>query len=232
MRHSVLTAIFVAITVCTSLANANDDFATLLKDLTFADAAAQQTCPAASESIPDELRPVPTGLRTPVMLESSSASLQGIPAIPESKTASQVTLNRPVVSQSDSAVAVDAFQQAGRIGQPVVSPLQDPSLPTPAFASQLTGHRHHAVDTSCHAVAEHAIPCRPRTRPNLPSSTILQYFRSDACYTNVWDGYHRSCKHHDHLHGTCDCFRDQSPCGEVLPCEGNGCVSCDTGCDR
>ena len=85
--------------------------------------------------------------------------------------------------------------------------------------------------------------CMPRRDVNLPSSTLQQYFRSDRCYTNVWDGYSRECgKNHEHIHGTCDCGTKKKRsclsghcrggCGEILPPRQacNDCESCDA-CD-
>ena len=55
--------------------------------------------------------------------------------------------------------------------------------------------------------------CVPRTPVNLPNSTMLQYFNSDPCHTQVWDGYHRDC----------------CPLYERCKCGQGGCDSCD-GC--
>ena len=86
--------------------------------------------------------------------------------------------------------------------------------------------------------------CMPRNDVNLPSSTMLQTYRSDRCYTNVWDGYSRECgNNHKHIHGTCDCGtkkkrsclsgRCGGGCGEILPPRQacNACDSCDASCD-
>lgn len=86
--------------------------------------------------------------------------------------------------------------------------------------------------------------CMPRTEVNLPSSTLRQYFRSDRCSTNIWDGYSRQCSpNHKHVHGTCDCGTKKKcrclsglcggTCGEVLPPRQacNDCDSCDASCD-
>lgn len=86
--------------------------------------------------------------------------------------------------------------------------------------------------------------CPPRTAVNLPASTLHQYFRSDRCNTNVWDGYTRECSDdHKHANGTCDCGTKKKRscltglcggrCGEVLPPRQacNDCDSCDAGCD-
>ena len=88
---------------------------------------------------------------------------------------------------------------------------------------------------------KHSAPkrCVARKPVNLPSSSFRQYFRSNACYTNVWDGYSRECgKNHDCLHGDCDCHsKKQRGClargGVTLPPRPSchGCGGCDAGCD-
>ena len=87
--------------------------------------------------------------------------------------------------------------------------------------------------------------CMPRTEVNLPSSTLRQYFRSNRCNTNIWDGYSQKCdSNHEHAHGTCDCHVKKKRgcclgggCGEILPprqcfdaCDA-GCDACGSGCD-
>ncbi|TWU42306.1 hypothetical protein [Novipirellula artificiosorum] len=82
----------------------------------------------------------------------------------------------------------------------------------------------------------------PHRTPNLPSSSILQYFRSDACYTGLWDGYAQErakqcAKHHKHIHGMCDCAA-RSAAHKPLDCSllraspGSAPCACrDPGCD-
>ncbi|MDA8744201.1 hypothetical protein N9N28_06165 [Rubripirellula amarantea] len=89
--------------------------------------------------------------------------------------------------------------------------------------------------------------CMPRREVNLPQSSLREYFRSNRCYTNVWDGYSQECgSHHKHIHGTCDCHikKDRKSClggggcGEILPaqpCGQAGCddqANCGCGCGR
>ncbi|MCC9599570.1 hypothetical protein LOC67_03280 [Stieleria sp. JC731] len=52
--------------------------------------------------------------------------------------------------------------------------------------------------------------CMPYMPPQMPTSTFYQYWRSNACNTNVWDGYRNRCNgkidmsiHRDKAHG-CD----------------------------
>lgn len=99
-----------------------------------------------------------------------------------------------------------------------------------------------------HRKQEEVKVCLPRREVNLPQSTFHQYFRSNRCYTNIWDGYSKECgDSHKHIHGTCDCHvkkqrksclagRCGGGCGEVLapamPCGPVGCDGCgDSGCD-
>lgn len=35
--------------------------------------------------------------------------------------------------------------------------------------------------------------CTPHNQPNLPGSTLRQYWRSNSCNSNVWDGYQNRC---------------------------------------
>ena len=36
--------------------------------------------------------------------------------------------------------------------------------------------------------------CTPHNTPNIPGSTLRQYWKSNACNCNVWDGYQNECK--------------------------------------
>ena len=69
------------------------------------------------------------------------------------------------------------------------------------------GHREYRKDCAPqHYQAE--IICQPRYTPNLPTSTFLQYFRGNPCYSNVWAGYRYDCgPQHAHMHGACGCLQ-------------------------
>lgn len=110
--------------------------------------------------------------------------------------------------------------QASHPDAPVVMPLNDPQFIESA-------HCGAGCDTGCDS---NVITCRPHMKPNLPYSTFYQYFRSNPCYSNVWDGYRQHCSvHHSHIHGTCDCFKkNRGVLGVKKKC---GCSSCDS-CDR
>ena len=73
--------------------------------------------------------------------------------------------------------------------------------------------------------------CRPHQRPNLPSSTFLQLFRSRNSYSNVWAGYAEETRlrvrnRSPHLDGTWRC----NGCGALLEPKQVGC-GCGGGCD-
>jgi len=73
--------------------------------------------------------------------------------------------------------------------------------------------------------------CRPHQRPNLPSSTFLQLFRSRNSYSNVWAGYAEETRlrvrnRSPHLDGTWRC----NGCGAMLEPNQVGC-GCGGGCD-
>jgi len=253
MRTSAFAAAFVITATLVSSVRAEDDFSALLADLTFSDApaAAEPLAVAASEPA-EELKPVPA-LELPAaspssidiseMLESSEPIAAPLVAL-QDPVPSPKSATNPNVVDFNTAFALQS-QSPSVSGQPSVSG-------HPSVSGQLAGHRLHSAgcQTGCDQRANcgGGVICRPRTKPNLPSSTLLQYFRSDACYTNVWDGYQRKCPScHKHIHGTCDCFNRNlhANCGEVLPCAPNACcgpagcgdcvtadcANCDVTCD-
>lgn len=227
MRRSAFSLAAVALAFTTSVASA-DDFSALLADLSFGDEPALNApmSVAASKST-DELKPAPTGFVLPE-LDSvpSSVSLQD-PVPVATIDSDQVDL--------DAAFSVQEMESAGDS-----VPAQSVGFPNHGCAAGQTdcaaGHAGCASDqASCDC--ESVTICRPRTQAVLPSSTLYQYFRSNKCYTNVWDGYRHECpKCHSHIHGECDCFSKKrnhgNDCGVILPAPAcNDCRRCDSSCD-
>lgn len=72
--------------------------------------------------------------------------------------------------------------------------------------------------------------CIPHVTPNLPNSSLRQYWRSSACNTGVWDGYRKECcSGSKHTRGECDCFSGKKK--KFGGCLGNCGGSCgDPGC--
>ena len=73
--------------------------------------------------------------------------------------------------------------------------------------------------------------CVPHTPPNLPYSTLRQYFKSNACNSRVWDGYRNSCTFSSkNSAGQCSskqrqgCGAKGMNCGKVYPASS---VPCD-----
>ena len=225
MRTSAITAI-LALSTLTSTLSASDDFSALLADLSFGDAPSlNQPLAVAGETVA-ELQPVPTGIVMPEMVESTPPAqstpietglVESDPVEPVQSP--QVALQDPIATDPQPSDRVDleeAFAMQGMQTVKTEVPLQT--------VGHINGHCESQV---CDSV----ITCRPRTKPNLPSSTFYQYFRSNACNTNVWDGYQQKCcGSQKHTLGECDCF---SKSGKSCLSKGcNDCASCDTGCDR
>ena len=88
-------------------------------------------------------------------------------------------------------------------------------------------------------VEEEAFICEPHRVPNLPSSTLLQYFRSDNTYTNIWDGFaaerQKRYRHtRKHITGNCDCAskshqHNHAPLDDALL--RGGCCDCKNPCN-
>ncbi|MGI9466848.1 MAG: hypothetical protein ACR2OA_06990 [Rubripirellula sp.] len=220
MRIQALTLLILATLVST--ATANDEIKRLLADLSFGDAMTSD----AANPLPEPAKPVPQLAAPPVM----------------EKVAIEKT---PPVSHFDAFPAFSELVEAGPglqlppesapkavLKEPVadVTPLTDINLSEVAVASppkvalvqpietKSVGHRHHS--STCEPRGyETGIVCRPRVSPTLPTSTFLQYFRGNPCYSNVWDGYRYDCgSHHAHINGECDCFKGKN----------SGCNNCDS----
>lgn len=221
MRTSAIAVAILALTTLPNSLSASDDFSALLADLSFGDApslsepAANRSLTIAQDETVTDLKPVPTGIVMPQMIESTpqDAVASDVTAQPQVESAPQVALQDPIPATSPEP-QIDMESAFALQGSPSAVP------------TQTVGHiLDHSGSHACDSV----ITCRPHNKVNLPSSTFLQYFRSNACNTNVWDGYRQHCgKHLTHLNGQCDCFKKSGKAS----CGGNDCVNCDAGCDR
>ena len=210
MRKSAITASVVALATLAHSASAKDDFAALLADLSFGDAPTlEEPLEKVQEAKVAELKPVPTGFNMPEMVESDASSVELVPVKPAKAKVPQVALKDPIPQSTPPQIDLEAafaLQDSG---------LSEPSVPAQTVAFGQPSCLGESCDTG--------IVCRPHVPPCLPSSTLLQYFRSHPCYSNVWDGYQLNCgSHHKHLHGECSCFDGKH----------SGCGTCDSGCDR
>ena len=235
MRTSAVAAILAITIVPVSLCT-GDDFSALLADLSFGDVApvetakesvetAKESLTVAQEKTVAELKPVPTGIMMPEMIESAAqevaapeSTANAAPEVdPEAGQSPQVALQDPIPATVPEASQLVDLEAAFA--------LEGVQSAQSAIPTQVVGHhRHHKCQPACDPI----VTCRPHNKVNLPSSTFMQYFRSNACNTNVWDGYQQKCRCcNKHLDGRCDCFdkRGKSGCG----CASGGC--CDAGCD-
>lgn len=229
MRMQALSVLILATLV--SSATANDEIKRLLADLSFGDAIVDDKADSLSERTKPASQPVAApamekpAIEKPVIekpvIEASkpASSIAALPAFSE-LVAAGPGLQLPPEPEPKAMLAEPV---------PVTVPLMEIDLLKAADAdlpsvvsiqpveTKSVGHRHH--NSACEPYGyERGIVCMPRVSPNLPTSTFLQYFRGNPCYTNVWDGYRYDCgSHHAHIHGECDCFK-----------RGNsGCESCD-----
>lgn len=85
--------------------------------------------------------------------------------------------------------------------------------------------RPRCEDMSCNQNQRDSKVCVPRTPVHLPASSFHQYFRSNRCYTNVWDGYTKECTDLSDSAGR-GVPRPNQGCGEIL----NGNCGCRSGC--
>jgi len=241
MRIQALSVLILATLV--SSATANDEIKRLLADLSFGDAIVDDKADSLSQRTKPASQPVAApamekpaigkpAIEKPVIekpviekpvIEASkpASSIAALPAFSELVAAGPGLQLPPEPEPEPKAVLAEPV--------PVTVPLMEIDLLKAADAdlpsvvsiqpveTKSVGHRHH--NSACEPYGyERGIVCMPRVSPNLPTSTFLQYFRGNPCYTNVWDGYRYDCgSHHAHIHGECDCFK-----------RGNsGCESCD-----
>jgi len=221
MRIQALTLLILATLVST--ATANDEIKRLLADLSFGDAmttsdaatsvtetaksASQPVAPLSLEKVAMEKAPTVSNFATLPAFSELVAAGPGLQLPPES--APKAVLKEPV---PNAAPLTDTkVSQAAEVSSPKVAWVQP-------VETKSVGHRNHSSACAPHGY-ETGIVCRPRVSPRLPTSTFLQYFRGNPCYSNVWDGYRFDCgSHHSHLHGECDCFKGKN----------SGCESCDS----
>ena len=235
MRNSALTLLVLALLANT--VSANDEIKRLLADLSFGDvmsaddklSTSDQVEPVAVESVAVE----PVAVE-PVAVEPFAVEPFAVERVKSEPVA--VGMKMPVVPEVLTVVPVIALPPEQTVKAVLKDPIPD-SMPlaevnlidvTNALPAQIVtiqpreaksvGHRLQNQACETHAY-QTGVVCRPRVSPNLPTSTFLQYFRGNPCYSNVWDGYGYECgPQHAHLHGECDCFKGKNA----------GCESCDS----
>ena len=209
MRNTALTLLILAILA--NVAAANDEIKRLLADLSFGDvSSAENKLPVSKHAKPtvaERLKsdPLVEGMKMPVLSDNlTPVTVVALPAKPTVMTALQDPIPASLPRSEDNLIDVSTA-------------LPEVIVTMPPMEAKSVGHLQQ--NRACNAPAyETGIVCRPRVSPNLPTSTFLQYFRGNPCYSNAWQGYGWDCgPHHAHLHGECECFKGK----------GSGCESCD-----
>ena len=224
MRIQSLTLLILATLIST--ATANDEIKRLMADLSFGDAMTSDAATSATEAA--ELAPQPVAPLSSDKVAMEEVAMEKAPPVSNFATLPAFTelvaagpaLQLPPNS-APRAVLKEPMPNAAPLTDIKLSQGAEASSPKVAWVQPVetksVGHRNHSSACAPHGY-EMGIVCRPRVSPRLPTSTFLQYFRGNPCYSNVWDGYHIDCRsHHSHLHGECDYF----------PGKNSGCESCD-----
>lgn len=194
-RQYTLLALFAGSVAVSGQVQAKNDFDALLADVSFGGVAAQVE-EAASPSASDAGQ-LPTALVDPVAdapMPMPETAADAIPA-PAVVDLPPAPADAPVDAISAAACGGQCGQQCG-----------------------------NSCGRSCGLKGRKLIThgyCQPYTPPRLPTSTFYQYWRSNACNVNVWDGFR------NHCHAGLDLSIHRKPrCGHNR-CNG-GCAS---GCD-
>lgn len=190
MRIQALALLILA--TLASTVTATDQIERLLADLSFGDEMGADAGTSVAEAdksnlqsdVPLELEKLPAKKASPV---SNSAAFPDFPRFIAARSGSQL----PQESAS-KAVLENPVPHAALQADTILSKVAEASSPEVARAQSVenkpVGHRKHSA--ACEPLAyKTGIICRPRVSPCLPTSTLLQYFRGNPCYANVWDGY-------------------------------------------
>lgn len=251
MRTIALSLAMGSLLLAVARIAVGNDFDVLLQDLSFGDPSppvetlAANSPPAAesSEGVNGLLMPSPDADRARPARQQPSPqqALVADPGMIEQLVPKQshrdvdfdAVFTSKEASDSDDALAdiepVPTPEPMPMDGEPIVAaPITDPAyIHDNAYVA--TGHGcgcGHGYGHHCGQV----VTCLPHVAPNLPNSTFLQYFRSNKCYSNVWDGYHQKCGcGHAHIHGTCDCCDPHRR--SCFSAGHSHCGNCDA-CDR
>ncbi|MEM0927545.1 MAG: hypothetical protein AAGJ83_15980, partial [Planctomycetota bacterium] len=195
-----LLAMVAALFAISGNASADHDFNALLADVSFGQDA---TTPAA------KLTGKPTSTTALVMPQASAAEDLPVPPAPSAVTA-------PVTENAPAAPMAAATQPHIHPAPAAVSPgmpLHVSPAPYTDACSQCNPCKKKHFE-SCFGEAR----CQPYTTPQLPVSTFYQYWRTNACNVNVWNGFRNRC------HTTIDLsIHKKSHCDTCGGCEAIDC---------
>jgi hypothetical protein len=237
---------------------AKNDFDALLAEITFdapqtglqlpggdAPAEAESTPPVAEAATP----PADSPLSLPADKAESWVTSQAEPETADAADPAPLTDAAPPLAEATAPVAgvpEEASQTAPVPTQPVVPTRPVPTQPVPAEGGVIVhgsvpGHAvAHGGDGSCSTCGPaghrgHGAFCQPYVPPRLPSSTFYQYWRTNACNVNVWDGFRNRChnpvdlsiKHEAHRCGLGACASGHCVSGHCTSsCESGAGTDC------
>jgi hypothetical protein len=254
MRRIVLSATACGLLLAVARIAVGNDFDVLLQDLSFGnepEAAEPVAASAPAYAAADDIGPTPEGFVMPssktLVAATASTPLVAVQELIEDSdqvgfASSDVRVDFEEVFTSTEATETDyALAQIDDVPAPaenVPAPPQPepmPLYPEPIVAAPITDPVYAAGNCNSCATnhrhgCENVVTCIPHLPPNLPHSTFLQYFRSNKCNSNVWQGYQQKCGlGHHHVQGTCDCFNPHRK--DCFGITNSHCGNCDT-CDR
>ncbi|TWT97397.1 hypothetical protein [Neorhodopirellula pilleata] len=181
-------------------------------------------------------------------VELSPASSSDV-STPESTGSTLTGIHGHSAGEPTSVIHPEAIDEMYSVVTPTMNPHYVPDScgcgdanceGAPHTAHQCRSNGCHSCGDGCGALISRAesgciegqSECRPHQRPNLPSSTFLELFRSRNSYSNVWAGYAEETRlrvrnRSPHLDGTWRC----NGCGALLEPNQVGC-GCGGGCDH
>lgn len=249
MRRIVLSVTACGLLVAVARIAVGNDFDVLLQDLSFGNEPVAAS--TAANAVAEDNGPTPEGFVMPsseaLAATTASAPMVAMQELIEDSdevvvAPSDVKVDFDEVFTSAEATETDlALAQVEDVPAPAEhipmppQPEPMPLHPEPVVAAPITdpsyvGGGCSSCATNHHCGCDNVVTCIPHLPPNLPHSTFLQYFRSNKCNSNVWQGYHQKCGYgHDHIHGTCDCFNPHRK--SCFATKHSHCGSCDA-CDR
>jgi hypothetical protein len=205
------------ITVSTALAS---DFDALLSELTFdqppaAGDAETLTLDVAAERTAESLEPAPPQVEDELTMPPQPHSpqpLSDLPATPAAEPETVVPASPPSIAPPVVVDMNEAFAAQECSAPPCAACQGEPCGGPRGGCARCGCHDAHG----CHGCQLHGslcTTCVPYHPPRLPSSTFYQYFRTNACNVDVWNGYqNRCCFAAEHTRGECECFEKDRRC--------------------
>lgn len=170
MRKTTILSVCLAL-ACTGSVNAqSSEFDALLEDVSFG--TAEQMINTQAEE--------------PVAAAAAAATPAPLMQLPPAPVAT------PAPPEAMPVAPAPVMEQA--VPAPVAAPVHAPVAASAPGCSECSSCQSCDSRHGCGLKKRFQEgSCVPYTLPRLPSSTFYQYWRTNACYTNVWDGFRNHC---------------------------------------